>query len=386
MKNHLALLLLVLLSVKAQAFWNLNDVSYLMPLPSQIGEDQLLKMHSPARGGPLLNPAFIGTIPPLTPVLSEGDMARSLRVVAVRIDPCFPLPTPQSCQKQLRLVWQPLEVGFKKRVQTVDAALHSFYVLSDEDFDRLLADLSQWKSHHRLDTTGLSLQIHPAWATQGDQSPALLDFNRIVSKYAGHENLSRLTVMVLRGAGDMWAFAGFEVKNGQLQLLTVPRLERKSQAFINMAVPADHFDRGVISPLPGGEDTFSKVITNSENVRVGHEELLHKELRALHRIENPHIFNPENMDCVSCHVAQPARVWLENNRRDLALSSSWQQHAYKNPRHNLNNISPALKNTQIIRAFGYFGDSVAISQRVIHESAEVADTINRYLAQKRPFN
>lgn len=94
---------------------------------------------------------------------------------------------------------------------------------------------------------------------------------------------------------------------------------------------------------------------------------------------NPHLFNPENMDCASCHVAQPARVWLERNRSDLGLETLWNQHAYKNPRHNLKNISPDLKNTHIIRAFGYFGENIAISQRVIHESAETADAINRYL-------
>ncbi|WP_374029712.1 hypothetical protein [Bdellovibrio bacteriovorus] len=167
-----------------------------------------------------------------------------------------------------------------------------------------------------------------------------------------------------------------------MQLIKIPRISRGAQAFVNFAVPSDHFERGFISPEATGEDSFSKVIIDSDKMKVGNEELLHKELRAIYRIENPHDFNPENMDCASCHVAQIARVWLERNRADLKIENLWSQHAYKNAAHSLENVSPALKNTQIIRAFGYFGEEAAISQRVINESAEVADAVTRYLSSK----
>lgn len=379
MKASLAFILTLALSSSVFAAWDLNDVSYLMPLPTRVGGDNLMGITTPGRGGPLLNPAFLGTIPPLTPVMNEGDVAASLRVIAVRVDPCFPLPTPQSCQKQIRLVWQPIEPGFRGRVQTIDAALHSFYVLEDQEFNSLLKDLESWKKNHQIQTAGLPLQVHPAWAQQADKSPALLAFNEIVKKYAGLANLSRVTVMVVRGAGDMWSFTGFEVRNGQLKLMKIPRLDRSAQAFVNFAVPSDHFLRGMISPAPTGDDSFSKVIGNSERLKVGSEEILRKELRAIYRAEDPHSFNPENMDCASCHVAQPARVWLERNRTDLGIEALAGTFSYKNAGYDLQNVSPGLKNTQIIRAFGYFMENPAISQRVIHESAEVADTINRYL-------
>ncbi|UXR64726.1 hypothetical protein EZJ49_00460 [Bdellovibrio bacteriovorus] len=379
MKASLAFILTLALSSSALAAWDLNDVSYLMPLPTRVGGDNLMGITTAGRGGPLLNPAFMGTIPPLTPVMNENDVAASLRVIAVRVDPCFPLPTPQSCQKQIRLVWQPIEPGFRGRVQTVDAALHSFYVLEDQEFSSLLTDLESWKKNHQIQTSGLPLQIHPAWAQQADKSPALLAFNEIVKKYAGLANLSRVTVMVVRGAGDMWSFSGFEVRNGQLKLIKIPRLDRSAQAFVNFAVPSDHFERGMISPAANGDDSFTKVIGNSDRLKVGSEDVLRKELKAIYRIEDPHSFNPENMDCASCHVAQPARVWLERNRTDLGIEMLAGSFAYKNAGYDLQNVSPDLKNTQIIRAFGYFMENPAISQRVIHESAEVADAINRYL-------
>lgn len=385
MKTGLSFVLFFLsLSSIAQAAWDLNDVSYLMPLPQVIGSDNLLRMKDEGPNGLLLPRQTLSVVPPLSPVMTSQEAEENLRVIAVRIDPCFPLPTPMACQKQLRLVWQPLEIGFRNQTSTVDAALHSFYVLSDSEFDELLSDLVTWKNKFSPQTQTLPLQVHPAWKTEGDQSPALIEFNAIVKKYAGVTKLTRVTSMVVRGAGDMWAFAGFEFKDNRLKLFVVPRLDRQSQAFVNFAVPADHFERGMISPQPTGDDSFSKITTNSNRYQLGettpvHEETILKELRAMHRIENPHTFNPENMDCVSCHVALSARSWIEKNRSDLGLQAIADTFAYKNPRYNLENKSTNVHNTQSLRAFGYFGNELAISQRVINESAAVADQINQYV-------
>lgn len=376
MRSLLVLIFFILNSSAVFASWDLNDVSYLMPLPASINSDHMLHLESTGNRGLLLPSKFLSSIPPLTAINTQDEIANALRVVAVRIDPCFPLPTPQSCQRQIRLVWQPLEVGPRHRVQVIDASLHSFYLLSDADFNNLLKDLSIWKAKYKVQTQGQPLQIHPAWAEDGDNSPALSEFNLIVLKYAGLQNLIRVTAMVLRGAGDMWAFQGFTVNQGKLELLRIPRIDRFAQAFINQTVPSDHFEQGQINPAPAGDDSFNNVITDSSKFNSGFEDLLRKELRTMYRIENPKVFNPENMDCVSCHAAQPARQWIAGNRADIGLDNIWQDFAYKNARYNLNNQSPNLGNTQIIRAFGYFNSDVAISQRVINESAEVADSLN----------
>lgn len=379
MKHIFAVLFFVMTSISAHAAWDLNDVSYLMPLPVRIGENKLLSLDMPGKGGALLPSKFLGTLPPLSPVHTEEEIKNTLRVIAVRIDPCFPLPTPQSCQKQMRLVWQPIEPGRRDQPQTVDAALHSFYVLTDAEFDTLLQDIGEWKNKYQVKTQGLPLQIHPAWAREKDQSAALSDFNQIVRKYAGAANLSRVTAMVVRGAGDMWAFQGFSVKNGKLELLKIPRLDRSAQAFINFAVPSDHFERGQISPEPNSPDSVNQVIRDSQRFQSGMEDILRKDLAGSLRIENPTVYNPENMDCVSCHVAQAAREWIGRNRADIGIDNIWNANAYMNARYNLKNTSPILANTQVIRAFGYFGPDMAISQRIINESAEVADAVNKYV-------
>ncbi|XGC81313.1 hypothetical protein ACES2L_02300 [Bdellovibrio bacteriovorus] len=376
MKKLILFFSTLLLVQASEARWNLNDVSYLFPLPKHLNDADLLSLNSVGAGGPLIPKSFIGTVPPLTPVMTEEQVADNLRVLAARIDPCFPLPTPQSCQFQIRLVWQPLQPGPRNTVQTEDAALHSFYVLTEVEFKSLLKDIDTWKTKFKVKTDGLPLQIHPAWAYEGTASPAMAEFQKIILKYAGLKNLSRLTVMIVRGAGDMWGFSGFEVVNRQLKVGKIPRVNRGSQAFVNFAVPADHFLRGNISPSPTGDDSFVKTILDSNRAMKESATVLENELRAMYRIENPQAFNPENMDCVSCHVAQIARVWLENNRTDLVHNSVFENHAYQNPRHDLSNLSPRPGHTQIIRAFGYFGPDAAISQRVINESAAVADSLN----------
>lgn len=376
--NILVLILLTLsFSVQSHARWDLNDVSYLLPLPKSFQEDRLLRMGSTAKGGYLLHPDFAKRLPALTLPMRPEELLKSLRVIAVRIDPCFPLPTPQSCERQVRLIWQPLELDRKQNIVTADAALHSFHRLSDAEFLALIKDISEWKSKHNFSTSKQALQVHPAWAKNGTNSPALYEFQNIILKHIGMSNFRRLTAMVLRGAGNMWAFISFEIRNGELAPQAIPRLNGKmSQTFINLAVPPDHFEGGGMSPKAQGEDTLDHLLQVPSNPDTENDLQILQNFKALYRMENPKFFNPENMDCVSCHITQPIKHAYFNRRPDLKLDTAWTHLQYQNSRYNLKNISPHLNDTQIIRAFGYFGKDVAISQRVINESADVADWLN----------
>lgn len=371
-------LVLCLFALKTQAAWDLNDVSYLMPLPRNLEDTGLLKISAMGRGGDLIPEVLIEQIPFLSPQINKESAKEVLRVFGVRIDPCFPLPTPQSCQRQLRVVWQPIEKDFDGNVRTVDAALHSFYVLTDKEFIALLNDIKAWKTKFSVQTEYLPLQIHPAWQQLGTESPSLAAFHRIILKYAGKENLSRVTAMLLRRGGLMWTFAGYEVAGDELKLLEIPRLEgKRSQAFMNLAYPPDKFSNGGLSPAPQGDDIINNLVLGSDLLEERHEETIRNESRAAYRIENPQVFNPENMDCATCHVAQPAIHWVLSQRPSLKVDQIWNADIYKNLRYNLENKSPGVANTRIIRAFGYFEADMAISQRVINESAEVADSLNQ---------
>lgn len=374
------IILSLLLTLQAQAGWDLNDVTYLMPLPQAAAEDSLMHMDSEGLGGYLLHPNFLKQIPIMTLAMRPEEALKALRVVAVRIDPCFPLPVPQACQRQVRLIWQPLQLDRKQNIVTADAALHSFYILNDQQFYSLLKDISYWKSRYPSRTSGQALQVHPAWARTGTQSPALLAFQKMLQKHIGMQNFFRVTGMFLRGAGNMWAFANFEMENNELRPQPIARLGgKRAQTFINLAIPSDHFDGGGMAPQPQGQDTLDFLMQQTNLNDSQSEQMILQSFKSLYRIENPRTYNPENMDCVSCHVAQPLKYAFFTKRPELKLQNAWQDQQYQNSKYNLANLSVHPNDTQIIRGLGYFGSDVVVSQRVINESAEVADWLNTYL-------
>jgi hypothetical protein len=190
--------------------------------------------------------------------------------------------------------------------------------------------------------------------------------------------------MFLRGGGAMWLFGAFEFKNGELVTMTIPRLGKNTaQSFVNVVTSGDVFSGGGIAGArAAGDDTLSNLVAESQRVRTGNEDVIRKELSAAYKIENPKSYNPENMDCVSCHVAQTARLWVDRKRKDIATQDIASQFGYLNPAYNLANVSDEPWHTQQLRALGYHNKKVSIAQRAINESAEVADAINRYLKAK----
>lgn len=377
--KFLTIILFLQCSLWAQArSWDLNDVSYLMPLPANIGQDSLLRIDTSAAGGALLDPELVKKMPRLVMSLSDRGILESLRVVGVRIDPCFPMPTPMDCQRQVRLIWQIIVQGSDKQVQTLDAALHSFYSLTPVEFEKLLKEISLWKEKFQVKTDGLPLQVHPAWQKDKDQSLALIEFQSLLLRFVGKKNLFRVTNMLLRGANDMWAFQTFEIHEGKFQMQPIPRLDgRLAQTFVNTAQPPNRFSGSGILPFPTKGDTLNRIVADSGSAMQASEEEILKEFAAAVKAENPKEFNAENMDCVSCHVAQSAKLWSLNFRKDVNFSQALKTFEFKNPNYNLENLNPQAANTQNLRAFGYFGSDISLSQRVINESSEVADILNQ---------
>ena len=385
-KNRFATILVILFSISVHA-WDLNDVTYIMPLPKSDTNNNLLKIYNNLNQQDLISKEVISQIPKLVMAGPQADIVESMRVMSLRIDPCFPLPTPQSCQKQIRMVWQPIVLGRNYTVTTVDAALHSFYVLDENQFKLLMTDLQNWKKQFAVNTENLPLQIHPAWKVDGDRAASLIAFNQLILKYARLENLTRVTSMLLRGSSDILIFSALDIKDGHIKQNSIPRLGdgEAFQNFVNRSIQGQQFDRAQMKPAPkDSADDFNFFIGN---ILFGQltEKQLQESMQTALRIENPKFFNPETMDCVNCHVAQPVREWLMSENKNLMnpidYSNQVNQWEYKNKKYNLDNISFRKLNTQQLRALGYMGTDLAISQRTINESAEVAEALNNYLTQ-----
>lgn len=367
-------------SQAAELTWGLNDVTYIMPLPSDASENNLLKLQSTGEKGLLVPEPMVMQLPFMDMQHEKNEINAMTRLMTVRIDHCFPLPTPLACQKQIRMIWQPLKAT-SMGVTTIDAAFHSFYVLTDEEFTALLSDLKVWKHKFQtveIDNAKTALDIHPFWKKDLDASPSLLEFNTLITKYAGEKNLSRVTVMVLRRMNDVWGFLGAEVVDGKLTPGAIPRLDGKtSQMFFNQLNNSKGYTGAGIAQPPVTQDsnlggfvqqaTTSGTFTEAEAIA---------NLQSAYAIENPNIFNPESMDCVNCHIAQAAREYLSEKLPATIDQNLFSAFKYTNVNYNLENKSTQVFNTTQLRGVGYFGVDLAISQRVINESASVAEWLS----------
>ena len=117
------------LAAELQEEWNLNDVSYLFPLP-RISEEMNALLGASDRGssGTLLPFRIFEKTENPTPLEIEREKIYSrLRVVGIRLDPEA---------SEVRMVWQPL-TKLPHEWTTEDAAVHTFYKLTPDRFQAL---------------------------------------------------------------------------------------------------------------------------------------------------------------------------------------------------------------------------------------------------------
>lgn len=362
--------LLLLFSLRAAAApWALHDLSILFPLPSERDLPALLGTDSRGVRGALL-PADVQTELPLLVVGQDReDLFRDkLKVVAVRLDPCFVEGTgPLPCQRQIRLVWQPVVVS-QGRASTWDAALHSFHLLSEAEWDLLLKD---WESL-RTGEPDEPLSVHPRLRSEGPAGVFASRLKEILLLHCGEENLIRVTAMTVNPPGTVWVFTGFERRGEGWVRLPIPGLRHRGQGFFADLGSLEEF-RSNINPAPPEASLWLSFLADSRAAAAGPAEELQQVLRRAEELENPALHNPGTVDCVSCHVAQSVRLWGEKNRADW--TSLWDSVRFKSS-HNLANLSIRPFGINRLRAFGYFGSNPLISQRVIHETAAAAEALS----------
>ncbi len=371
----------ILLSVTSvhAASWNLNDVSVLFDLPK--GSEDLNFMIGPQNLLPVtvfdqIKPLMLGVVD------APKDEYQALRVIGLRLDPCFKYVGSTKCFPQLRIVWQPVQKTKQNDFTTFDAGIHSFHELSSTEWKSLLIRIQNLKL--KLTKLGLKhealLGIHPALKNPSSRAIFMNEMKAITSEFAGKRNLSRVTFMKLFTPEIWWVFGGLEIKDGQFIKMELPRHDTRftESNFFNDDFNNPMGMKGSITPEltnPSQEDDLTQLLKNytyTFNTPAGLA-YVKKSLETLDRVENPKLFTPETIDCVHCHVAQPTRAWFEN--KDRAYYRANQQTAFKYQGSVLTNTSANLKNPKSMRIFGYFGKTTAIGQRVINESAEVVKSL-----------
>jgi len=350
---------------------DLSDVSILLPLPTSTKDISLLPAISQkAEAGDLLPRKVYEQIPLLVQAPKE-DIWKRLHLVGMRIDPYFVEgAAPLRGRPQIRMIWQPvIEVG--GQVVTQDAALHSFYELSVDEMKDLLIALEALKSSGR---THAALGVHPVIEDEGLNGVYFNKLWSVIKKYTGEKRLSRVTFMQVNLPENIWTFGGFDIKNQILQPLLVARLGVNIQAFVNNMLQKPFSFRGGLFPEPRQTENLNLLTRDSSRLTSADEAEVISSVRAAIRFQNPNHFNPGNLDCVSCHIAQAVELWALREHPELNLKLRFQEEIYKSA-FNLKNISPFQNNTNVLRAFGYFFNRPVVSQRAINETASVLQLI-----------
>lgn len=373
--------LLVLMPAQAMPKWGMNDVTLIYPLPHYPHEaSQLISPQTEGLGGPLLPSKYFHKLPAINQGESGYITYQNLRVVAIRIDPCF--SSQGECLRQVRLVWQPLNkssYGSSTRfglLEAKDAAIHSLYTLNPDDFQALLDDYAELRQTHGRDLSNEPLQVHPILSGLGLSSHFAQGLKELITTHIGEENLWRVTAMSTFVGGDQWTFQGFNIREDETPEIIIPRTQGATQQrFSTSLLNTSEFNNGQLTPVPVGSDNLQTLLGNSRHLPSGSSLLIRELGASIARIENPDIHTPETMDCVSCHAAQTAGsvlfnrfTWLKNDPKQIESSFSRTQSS--------TNPDTQRPNTQVLRALGYFERHLILSRRVLNETARVVERLN----------
>lgn len=344
----------------------MTDLSILFPLPSSAaGLDGLLSPKDVGVFGELLPYALFSKLPQLAFESNPVTVYDSLRVVAARLDPCFPkFEAGAPCRAQVRLVLQPFETssGFA----ATDAAIHLFFELPEEEFTTLLGATTSAQT--ASDAAG-PLRVHPTMEKEGLDGPAATLIKGAILNRAGEGRLSRVTFMQLGGQGNVWIFGGLEVKDGATTELGIAGSFVTEQTLENNALPDPLDFHGDAYPVIPPDDLGA--LYESDTAKTMTPAALFPLYESALRAQNPNLHTAESVACATCHAANAAEKWVDRNT-DLESMPSTARFTSATqdltPPNDLFN-----QRSQAVRAFGYQDLMPAVSQRTIFETALLVD-------------
>ncbi len=365
---------------------SMNAVAVLFPLPAT-GSTGLMTLGTPGRGGPLLSQAHFAAIPAFSdnplPELAYGEW----RIVSARIDPCFPTlallaSNPAACRRQLRLVAQPHP---EERATGIDDnAIHLLYDLSPAQFDDLAR---RWVEplKNQQGARQEPLGVSPTLRAQGLEGAYGQHLRSLIVEFAGPETLTQLTFM--EGRGVAWQFGGFRITGASRTALPIAALALPADQQVTTAAPnapfaitpASAFSEA-LAPLAGHIVFDSSGMTGMLKLDAPEAEV-RAALQSTFDVDNPRTaHHADNVDCSSCHIANRARARAVRAGGQSLTGLNRYLHPFR-PLEPSSEVPAAHgEETTMQRAFGYLNARPVINPRVIHEAAEVADTIERLVS------
>ena len=382
----------------------MNDVSILFPLGTAADYSTgHLRADSTGKRG-VLFPASV-----FEKISIEGSAAgggiggpstapyANMRVVALRLDPCFaelrPTPSATTCRNQLRLVFQELQAS-TTGVSAFDSGVHALYTITRAELLAILNEIVRLREADGGQGGKGPLAPHALIVAQGLVGTFSTAIQKLILQYAGEQNLVRVTAMTSENAGFQWSFFGFDISGAS------PKAVPLAIATLAVTTSADgteqSFFRGFQSstdpvgsfvPKPTGPDDFT-VLADVKSALMLSAADQAKLTRALARVENPSIFTPDTLDCARCHTASPLGQNVARDR--LHLSEADDADAFQPDgkwvtakEMSATDFSGASQtNPDVplvnVHAFSYAIQRPSVNQRTVNETAAVVQFLNDF--------
>lgn len=412
--------------------FDVNDVSYLWPVPRTQGEVGKLLTAADKSGPDSIWPeeAFqvVITQAEKTQVTnsagrtnkidfgtfkSEFGKASSWKVVGFRVDPSAPGTHPSLIKAfgqfpQLRLVLQPVTLGANDKFRVHDVTVHLVFNFIERfdpptnggtrpiavpdkiAFGTLIDDLKALKTELQSKgvTTSGKLSVHPGLSSKVDGFRDRV--HAFILKHATSARLSAIAFMGIEGS-EPWIFFSMRKAEAGFVLQPHPTLGTNAAEMLT-------FQGGTpVMPVPA-----VKNVDDTRGVHTGSlfsreilqtlEQPVFADLVSLKLKDVPDLVaNPErahffSTDCVSCHTESTRRAVLKLQSYDSAFR-------YQRPE-GISGVDESLlpADRWNVRNFGWFpapGTTAipTVTMRTANEAAESADFINKeYLASDKGAN
>jgi hypothetical protein len=368
----------------------MNDVSILLPLPRNAAEgDLFLKASDVGVGGPLLTQAVYdgatgedadaGPAPggPV-PVPYAG-----LRVVGIRLDPCFanigPVTDVASCKNQMRLVLQPFFNDADGNVKAVDVGVHAFYSLGRDELVSMVNEVKKLRAASGSGALDLGpLAVHPIVSKEGATGPFMTGLRKLVLAHAGQQNFFRFTRIQVGNGNRTWIFSGFDVAADKTTSMIIPKVPGDATQVTFFQGFADDLE-GQFNPATNSNDDM-QLLGNVNEAQDSAKEAQKAAFDSALRIENPNKHSPNTIDCASCHLASPGRALTGQtlgltdvgNANAFKITSRWiapEDLAITTPQKDaLNGVN--------VHVFSYKDGEAMIAPRAVNETAAIVDYLN----------
>lgn len=335
----------------------MNDVSILWPLMGN--GDALPSVATEGPQGALLDEATYALVAPL--VRGERPARDTLRVVALRLDPCF--PGLEDCTPMIRLVAQPRRVGAPG---FDDAAVHLHYEVSLAELDAALETIAGARMGAGLGANG-PLGVHPALLAEGPDGSFATALRTSVLAELGMARLTRVTFTTRTAArAATWEWGRIDRVGSGFERGAIPVAGTGASEL--QTLTGDGFRDYTITPPSPTAGALSLAYVTPDQLTLVPSAKRESVVSRITDVLHPDREHAESLDCASCHVA----THLARETRDAWPEVSPTRPAYMS---DAPLDTPAPTGRDRIRAFGYFEAEPQINTRVVNETAAVLDAL-----------